>query len=126
MKNELNKYSSNRRKNGNQEIGKILLVATILFGSSLLLTDCTPKITEEQKAKLQELYREETSLKNQISTVESENIKLRKELKARNAELKKCQDDKAFVEDKLKQWPNVWPDYDPNEGNEENAEEGGN
>lgn len=101
------------------KFGKSILAGSLILSSSLLLTDCTPKITEEQKAQLQELRREETSLKNQISDVNAEVVKLQKELRARNAELKKCNDDKSFVEGKLKEWPNVWPDYNPNEENAE-------
>ena len=107
-----------------KSLGKGIVASAILLGTSLMLTDCTPKITEEQKLKLQDLYRQEQQLKTDLSNVNSEIKKIESELDARNAELKKCEDEKKFVEDKLNSWPNVWPDYNPNEGEEEESEEG--
>lgn len=104
-----------------KNIGKSLVVSSLLFGSALMMTDCTSKITEEQMQELQELKRRESSLNDKIADINAELTKLRQELKSIQTDLNKCNEDKAFVESKLANWPDVWPDWSPNEA-EENSE----
>ena len=80
---------------------------------SLSLSNCTCKISEEDYNKLQELRKEERSLTAEISKKKDDKSAIDRELKARQAELNKCNEDKDFVQKKLTQWPNVWPDYVP-------------
>ena len=88
-------------------------LASIIVSTALLFSSCTPKITEEQMLKLKELYNKEKSLNESITKTQQEKGKVQGELNSRKAELKKCQDDKAFIQDKLSKWPNSWPDYTP-------------
>jgi uncharacterized protein (DUF3084 family) len=94
------------------------LISTVVAGSailvtSLLVTNCTSMVTEEQLAKLQELRRQERQLNEQINNKSTELNKLEGEINARQKEVDKCDEDLRFVQDKLDQWPNVWPDYTP-------------
>lgn len=96
------------------------LISTIgmcsaLFASSLFMTNCTPMVTEEQLLQLQDLRKKEKTLTGDISAKQVEIQKLEKELNARKAEVDNCNKDREFVKQKLAQWPNVWPDYNPNE-----------
>lgn len=96
-------------------MGRTVIASSLLLTGSLLITDCTSKITQEQLQQLQELKRRESTINDQNSTINSEISKLRQELNSINSDLKKCTDDKEFVESKLKSWPDVWPDWSPNE-----------
>jgi len=90
-----------------------------LFGASSLmiaivsLTSCTSMITEEQLAHLQDLRKQERQLNQDISNKTSEISKIETELNARKKVLNDCNKDKDFIQQKLSQWPNVWPDYTP-------------
>ena len=88
-------------------------IVSIIFSTALIFSSCTPKITEEQMLKLKELYNKEKSLNESISKAQMDKKKVEGELNSRKSELKKCQDDKAFIQDKLSKWPNSWPDYTP-------------
>lgn len=88
--------------------------SSVVILSSMTFTSCNPKITDEQLAMLQELRKKERSLQQQIADTEREISKVKNELSARKAELKDCNEDTEFVKQKLSQWPDVWPDYDPN------------
>lgn len=92
-----------------------ILTGSAVLSVALFLTACPSKITEEQLAQLQELRKAEASLKQQLSEKKSEKAGLERELSSREAELKKCQEDTDFVKRKLSQWPNVWPDWKPEE-----------
>lgn len=98
-------------------MGRTLIASSLLIAGSLMITDCTSKITQEQLQELQELKKRESTINDQISQINSEISKLREELRLINADLKKCNEERAFVEDKLKSWPDVWPDWSPNEEN---------
>ena len=88
-------------------------VSSIALAIALTFSSCTPKITEEQMLQLKELRNKEATLNESITKKQQEKRKLEQEVNARKAELKKCQDDKAFIMDKLSKWPNCWPDYTP-------------
>lgn len=89
-------------------------VSAVCLGSVLVLASCTPKITEEQLAKLRELRAESSRLTTEIQKKETEKTRLEAELGRRRNETKECTDKMSFVQDKLSRWPNVWPGYDPN------------
>lgn len=93
---------------------KSIILAIFVVFAPLLLTDCTPMITEEQKIMLTELRRKEVSLGDEITKVNSANSKLEGEIKSSQVVADDCNKKRKFVEDKLKNWPNVWPDYTPN------------
>jgi hypothetical protein len=79
--------------------------------SMAALASCSSKITEEQLARLRDLRQKEQTLTQQIRAKKDERSRLQSEVNARRAELDKCAKDKAFVQSKLAQWPDVWPDY---------------
>jgi hypothetical protein len=62
-------------------------------------------------------------LNQEIANTKSEYAKLEKELKARQAELEKCKEDKNFVQGKFQAWPNVWPDWSPEQPKTEEGAE---
>ncbi|MBX3042966.1 MAG: hypothetical protein KIT33_01840 [Candidatus Kapabacteria bacterium] len=88
-------------------------MSSIMMFSAMSFTGCTPKITDDQLARLQELRKQERQISADISTRQSEISKIEGEIKARQAELNDCSKDKDFIIQKLAQWPNVWPDYTP-------------
>lgn len=90
-----------------------VLGASTLLISFVSLTSCTSMITEEQLAQLQDLRKKERQLNADISAKNSEISKIESELNSRNKELTDCNKDKDFIQSKLSQWPNVWPDYTP-------------
>jgi septal ring factor EnvC (AmiA/AmiB activator) len=75
------------------------------------LASCSSKITEEQLARLRDLRSKESTLAQQIRAKKDERSRLQSEVNARRAELDRCAKDKAFVQSKLAQWPDVWPDW---------------
>jgi septal ring factor EnvC (AmiA/AmiB activator) len=101
------------------KLGLTSVLAAVIF-----FTSCTPQITEEQLAKMKELREKERSLNEMISKRKKEKSKLEAELRARQNELKKCNDDKDFVKQKLSEWPNCWPDWKPESEEPETTEEG--
>lgn len=83
----------------------------LAVASMATLASCSSKITEEQLAKMRELRQREQTLMQQIRAKKDEKSRLQSEVNARRAELDKCSKDRAFVQSKLAQWPNVWPDW---------------
>jgi hypothetical protein len=88
-------------------------VSSLIFIGAMTFTSCVPKVTEEQLAQLQELRKKEKQLNQDIDNKISDNSKLEGEINARQAVLNDCNKDKEFIMQKLSQWPNVWPDYNP-------------
>ena len=86
-------------------------ISAVLLGGSVTFTSCSNDITDEQLSMLKELRKKERSLQQQIADTEDDISKLQREINARQSELDDCNDDKAFVKEKLNQWPDVWPDY---------------
>lgn len=97
-----------------KNIFKGLGISSIIIAGSLLVSSCTSKITEEQLMQLRELRKQEKNLTEMIQKKKDEKSKIEKELAARKAELDKCKETKAFVQDKLSKWPDIWPDWSPN------------
>jgi peptidoglycan hydrolase CwlO-like protein len=90
------------------QLGMLVLVTA----SATVLTSCSSKITEEQLATLRDLRQQEQTLNQQIRQKEGERDRLQGEVNARKAELDRCNQNKQFVQGKLAQWPNVWPDWE--------------
>lgn len=88
-------------------------VSSLIFAGAMTFTSCVPKVTEEQLAQLQELRKKEKQLNLDISNKISDNSKLEGEINDRQAVLNDCNKDKEFILQKLSQWPNVWPEYNP-------------
>jgi uncharacterized protein (DUF3084 family) len=87
------------------------LLVLALAGATTLAS-CTSMITEEQLAELQNLRNQERTLQQQLKSAEQERTRLQGEVDAQRAQLDRCNSDKQFVEGKLQQWPNVWPDWE--------------
>lgn len=86
------------------------LLAVALAGTTFL-TSCSSKITQEQLTELQNLRQQEQTLNQQIRTKEQEKSRLQSEINARRADYDRCNTNRQFVQGKLSQWPNVWPDW---------------
>jgi len=76
-----------------------------------VLAGCTSMITEEQLAEMRRLRAEDRTLNEQIRMRESEISQLKSEINSRQSELDRCNSTKQFIEGKMAQWPNVWPDW---------------
>ena len=71
-------------------------------------------IKEEQQAMINQLRTEEKQLNSDIAKADSDKGRITNELNNRQAEVRRCDEQRAFVQDKMNKWPNIWPDYDPN------------
>ncbi|HYF02737.1 MAG TPA: hypothetical protein VEC36_05130 [Patescibacteria group bacterium] len=88
-----------------------LALAAFALTASLFASGCTSKITEEQLRELRDLRARESQLRQQISSSEADRLRIEGEFTRRQAEVRKCNEDRAFVQQQLNRWPNVWPDY---------------
>lgn len=88
---------------------RVLCIGGLITAAAL--SSCSNKITEEQLAMIKELRKREQSLNEDIRKKEQEVTRVQAEVNARKADMNKCNDKKAFVQDKLSRWPNIWPDY---------------
>jgi uncharacterized protein involved in exopolysaccharide biosynthesis len=84
--------------------------ALVVLGATSL-TSCSSKITEEQLAELTRLRDQERTLTNQVRSAEQDKNRLQSEVTAQRTSLESCNTNKQFVQGKLSQWPNVWPDW---------------
>jgi septal ring factor EnvC (AmiA/AmiB activator) len=98
--------------NAKKMLGTGLSVAFI--AGSIFISSCSNKITEEQLVQLKDLRHQEKNLTESLMKKKAENSALEKEIKARKSELNDCSKTSDFIKQKLAQWPNVWPDYNPN------------
>lgn len=89
-------------------------IIALAFGAAVVLSSCTCKIKEEQLATIKQLRADEKQLTANIEMAEKNATKLKGELGSRQAETRRCVEQKSFVEQKLQRFPNVWPDWDPN------------
>ncbi len=89
---------------------KGIAISTLAVAGLLLFSSCSNKITEEQLKQLKDLRLKEKGLNESIQKKKDEKSRLMKEMESRRAELKDCTDKKNFVQQKLQQWPNVWPE----------------
>jgi outer membrane murein-binding lipoprotein Lpp len=79
--------------------------------ASTAIAGCSSKITQEQLAELQSLRQQEQTMNTQIRQREQDKARLQGEINARRAELDRCNTNRQFVQGKLQQWPDVWPDW---------------
>lgn len=91
-----------------------LLLATA-FGAAFLLASCTCKIKEEQQAMINQLRTSEKQISADIQKTEADKTKILAEVTSRQGEVRRCNEKKAFVQDKMARWPDVWPDWNPNQ-----------
>lgn len=77
------------------------------------LSACTPKLTQEQYNQLISMKREEGQKREAIAKADQDIARIEPELKARQQDVKECEDRKSSVQSKLATWPNVWPDWTP-------------
>jgi len=92
-----------------------LALGTLALGGILMSSSCTSMVTEQQLAMLKDLRNQKESLSAEIKRVQDDTRSLQSELSRKKADADECDRKKKFVEDKLRNWPNVWPDYNPNE-----------
>lgn len=91
-------------------IGALALVPVAI----ITLSSCTSKITEEQMMQLQELRKQERSLQDAMTNKKGELNRLKDEINMRKSELRNCEGERDLIKQRLSQWPNIWPDYQPN------------
>ncbi len=102
-------------------VSRLCIFSAILF-SAFFLTNCGCDISEEQLARIGELRREMSRVEDETKNAKREISKLESEVSARQKEAEKCEQDRKFIEDKLKNWPNVWPDWTPGQESEEEVQ----
>jgi hypothetical protein len=78
-----------------------IFAATLLFSSSMLLVSCSSSPDEAQMKQLNDLKDEHTALQKEQSSKEQQKAALDKEVAEKNAKLKKCNDDKQVVQQRL-------------------------
>ena len=88
-------------------------IGSLIICAALFLSSCSNKITEEQLKQIKELKAQERSLQDDIQKKKDEKAKLESELNSRKSELKKCSDEVDFIKQKLATWPDIWPDWKP-------------
>lgn len=91
--------------------GSMRFVAMIGVIAGVALAGCSSKITDEQLARIRQLRQEESTLRQQIKSKQDEKSRLQGEINRLRADLDQCSKDRAFVQSKLAQWPDVWPDW---------------
>lgn len=85
-------------------------IAALALGTALILSSCTCMIKEPELNTIKQLRTEEKQLTADIEAATKNKAKVNTELSAREAELRKCTEDRTFIQDKLNKWPNVWPE----------------
>ncbi|MCO6467198.1 MAG: hypothetical protein J5I53_11360 [Bradyrhizobiaceae bacterium] len=88
---------------------------TAAVGAAMVLTSCTCMIKEEQQAMINQLRTDEKQLTADIAKAETNKSKLLSELNGRQAEVRKCNEKRAFAQEKMAKWPSVWGDWNPSE-----------
>lgn len=91
-----------------------LALPLALCGIVIVLASCTCKIKEEQLSQIRQIRTQDKETASGINTAESEKARVSRELSARQAEVRSCNDRLSFVQQKKSQWPNIWGDWDPN------------
>ena len=90
-----------------------LIIGIFVIAFALTNTGCTPKITDEQLAKLRLLKEQAAQLEQDIKKKEAEKSALEKEVASRQAEERQSSQNIEFIKQKLQTWPNSWPDFVP-------------
>lgn len=84
-------------KRGSRMVG----VVFCLMAASLLIAGCSTSPSEEEMRKLDELKQENSALQREVSQKEEQKAALDREIAAKNAKIKKCNDDKQIVQSRL-------------------------
>lgn len=90
----------------------MLILASLTV--TAVLSSCSCKIKDEQQNLINRLRTEERQLVIDTETAERNKTRISGELNTRQGEVRQCNERKAFVQDKMSRWPNIWPDWDPN------------
>lgn len=77
-----------------------LMLATLMLVAAI--PGCSSKPGEEEMKQLEELKAEVSSLEKEIQNKESEKAAVQKAVADKDAQVKKCNDDKAVVDQRLK------------------------
>lgn len=77
-----------------------LMLATLMLVAAI--PGCSSKPGEEEMKQLEELKAEASSLEKEIQNKESEKAAVQKAIADKDAQVKKCNDDKAAVDQRLK------------------------
>lgn len=88
-------------------------LAALSVGIVLVLSSCC-SVKEEQLAAIRQLRVDEKQLSADIETAKASKARVSGELASRQAEVNRCNDHRAAIEKNLSNWPNIWPDWDPN------------
>jgi len=95
------------------KIKKFRSVASLgitVLTTGIILSSCTCKIKDEQLAELAELRRKEKAISSEITTQQNLKAKLDREVQARAAEVKNCNERLEVIRQRSSNWPNVWTD----------------
>jgi outer membrane murein-binding lipoprotein Lpp len=79
----------------------IAFCMTFLLSGSLMLVGCSSSPDEEQMKQLNDLKDEVASLQKDLSAKQQQKATLDQEIAAKNAKLKKCNDDQQVVKQRL-------------------------
>ncbi len=77
-----------------------LMLATLMLVAAI--PGCSSKPGEEEMKQLEELKAESSSLEKEVQNKESEKAAVQKAIADKDAQVKKCNDDKATVDQRLK------------------------
>jgi len=89
-------------------------ISALLFTGTSFFNGCTAMITEEQKAELNKLRKQESDLNDDISKQKKDKAALEAELNSRKTEYNKCNEDRELIKQRLANFPdNAWPDWKP-------------
>ena len=91
----------------------LILISLLIGSTGLVLSGCKCKVKEDQLARLAELRRQERALNSEISDVQNTRPRLDRELQTRSSEYNDCDGKREIVKQRLSVWPNIWPDYSP-------------
>lgn len=80
----------------------INLTLGILAIAAVMASGCSSKPGEEEMKQLEELKAEVGSLEKQVQDMESQKATLQQSISDKDAQLKKCNDDKAAVQQRMK------------------------
>lgn len=78
-----------------------LMLGALLMGG-LLASGCSSGLSEDDLKQLDELKAEVTSLERQVQDLESQKSALQQSIADKDAQLKKCAEDKAVTEQRAK------------------------
>jgi outer membrane murein-binding lipoprotein Lpp len=79
----------------------ITLTLGILMIAGLVASGCSSKPGEEELKQLDELKAEVSSLEKQVQDMESQKASLQQSIADKDAQLKKCNDDKTAVQQRM-------------------------